>query len=436
MTEGAPEDTVSPDSKKPKTTRKRAASKPKSEFSEDGGTKTDNSSSASAESQEEPNAQAEEIMEACECEFLPDAEDAAIQSAESTASEPPSLEAESADTSLESKESSDDITEAANTPTSDESADTEIDTYTYVSDDTDSEDAEIDGQISFFSISASGFDDELVKGTPINIKAPAEKVIDEERIVPPDELFAKIESDETRDEPDIEDAPFPEEEVVEELCDEKSAEADEGDDEDPQYRLTDFDIKPEKHDSAQQKYDPKKPRKIDGRFDLIELFVFTLLAVMIITSFFFKHSVVKGESMENTLHDGEHLIISSFMYTPKRGDVIVCEDHTAEISTPIVKRIIAVGGDRIRIEKNGEVYVNEKLINESDYVFIDNFAKPYEYKPLDIIVPKGQLFVMGDHRNNSTDSRDMVKLGTISEDAVLGKVLIRFYPFDKFGTID
>jgi signal peptidase I len=176
-------------------------------------------------------------------------------------------------------------------------------------------------------------------------------------------------------------------------------------------------------------YNAKNPRKIDGRFDFAELFIFTLIAVMILTSFIFRHSIVEGSSMQNTLQSGEHLIISDVFYTPKRGDVIVCEDYSTGIRKPIVKRVIAVGGDEIRITRDGNVYVNGELLVE-DYVFLD--GEPF-YPSLKMTVPEGTIYVMGDHRNASTDSR---QVGVIDEDTVLGKVLIRFYPFDKFGTVD
>ena len=133
--------------------------------------------------------------------------------------------------------------------------------------------------------------------------------------------------------------------------------------------------------------------------------------------------------MMNTLTDGDHLIISDFFYTPKQGDVIVCEDYSTAIKSPIVKRVIAVGGDTVRITITGEIYVNDVLYDDSEFVFIDsNFV----YKPLEITVPENELFVMGDHRNQSTDSRD---IGTVSVDSVLGKVILRFYPFEKFGAV-
>ncbi len=179
-------------------------------------------------------------------------------------------------------------------------------------------------------------------------------------------------------------------------------------------------------------YNPDKPRRIDARFDLVELFIITLAIVMIISSFFFRHTVVDGASMEKTLYDREHLIISDVFYTPKRGDIIVFADYTTSVKKNLVKRVIAIEGDKVKITRDGEVMVNGKVLDE-DYVNID---KPgYTYRPLEITVPAGELFVMGDHRNESIDSRDPY-VGTISEDAVLGRVLIRIFPFREFGNPD
>jgi len=252
----------------------------------------------------------------------------------------------------------------------------------------------------------------------------ADEEEEEQRILPPDELFADRRpiTEESQ-----ESAPSPEQAYEEETADVSI-------DDDGQYRFAELDKEDEEEtppiatEPEAEKYDPKKPRRIDGRFDILELFVFTLLAVMIITSFFFRHSVVVGVSMEQTLYEGDHLIISDLFYKPKQGDIIVCEDYTTAERNPIVKRVIAVEGDFVEIKQEG-VFVNGKLLEE-DYVYID--TSNYNYSNLTLKVPEGELFVMGDHRNKSTDSR---LLGTISEDSVLGRVLIRFYPFAKFGTV-
>jgi len=188
----------------------------------------------------------------------------------------------------------------------------------------------------------------------------------------------------------------------------------------------------EAEDGKKAKAKENKSRAIDSLFDFVELFIFSLAAVFVITTFFFRHSVVDGSSMERTLFDGEHIIISDLFYKPERGDIIVCEDYSTELPIPIVKRVIGVAGDRVEIDAAGNVKVNGVLLDESNYVYIDPHF-PYVCDPIDVTVPEGEIFVMGDHRNVSSDSR---KIGTIKEDSILGKVLFRFYPFDKFGAVE
>ena len=191
-----------------------------------------------------------------------------------------------------------------------------------------------------------------------------------------------------------------------------------------------------------------KPRRIDSIFDFIELFVFTLAAVFIITSFFFRYSVVDGDSMQNTLQDEQRLLLTNFFYDPKPGDVVVIDDRS--LKAPIVKRVIAVEGQTVTFKSNG-VWVDGQLLDE-DYVFIDEIGYEYSVIPhrelldnaekLDLevgsgyytlTVPENEIFVMGDHRNVSLDSR---MTGTYHEDSVLGKVVLIFYPFDEFGKIE
>ncbi len=298
--------------------------------------------------------------------------------------------------------------------------------------DTDKSD-ECENEDVFFlpvlSMSSEGSSSENILDENENANSPiSDGDEDIDFILPPDEIFAVSKISEDQIDGAEETEPLPEAE----------GESDFGEINDGgQYRLLDIDpINTDqqeqiKEKATQKQYDPQKPRRIDRFFDFVELVVFTLLAVMIVTSFFFRHSIVDGESMENTLHSGEHLIISDLFYTPKRGDVIVCEDYTTAIPKPIVKRVIAIEGDTVKITPDGNVFVNGNLLDESEYVHIDDLG--YHYRDLELTVPKNELFVMGDHRNKSTDSRE---IGTVSEDSVLGKVLLRFYPFNKFGKVD
>ena len=177
-------------------------------------------------------------------------------------------------------------------------------------------------------------------------------------------------------------------------------------------------------------YDPKKPRGIDSLFDLIELFVLTFVSIMVITTFFFRHSVIDGRSMEKTLFDGDIVIISNFLYTPERGDIVVLDDRSAHDGA-LIKRVIGIEGDIVSVKRDGTIYVNGRELDDEYYVYVSNPSHIYREKTWS--VGKGEIFVLGDHRDISDDSEN---LGPVSADAVLGKVLFRVYPFSLFGTVD
>ena len=225
------------------------------------------------------------------------------------------------------------------------------------------------------------------------------------------------------------DVPAIDEEAPAAISDGNAPEADEqdGDEEAAADRQNEDEQDGDAHDADKSKPDTVK-NALNFLFDFVELVVISLAAVLLFTTFIMRHSVVEGSSMEGTLYENEHLMISDLFYTPERGDVVVCEDYSTTLRKPLIKRVIGLAGDRIQIE--GEtVKVNGVTLSE-DYVLIDG---PMEEYTLDIIIPEGQLFLMGDHRNYSTDSRDF---GPVDEDSVIGKVLFRFYPFDKFGTLE
>ena len=171
-----------------------------------------------------------------------------------------------------------------------------------------------------------------------------------------------------------------------------------------------------------------KDKLIEG----IKTFLFALTFTLLIT-FLIKPTIVKNYSMSPTLEENDFVIINRQVHnkTPQKGDIVVFKSplKTPEgIKKLLIKRIIAVAGDDITIEK-GKVYINGMLILE-DYV-----KESYTQGELSLIVPEGKVFVMGDNRSNSLDSRDKV-LGLIDLTDIIGKALIRLYPFDRLGLIN
>lgn len=184
---------------------------------------------------------------------------------------------------------------------------------------------------------------------------------------------------------------------------------------------------------------PTEEKESAGKsfFEFVEMLVIAIAAILLFFSFVLRQAVVDGDSMQNTLQNGERLLVSDLFYTPKTGDIIVFQSSATGKGYPLVKRVIATEGDTVRLEKNG-LYVNNTLLDEP-YVFTDNFYYTYSgshrYIKLSTTytVPEGELFVMGDHRNNSLDSRDF---GFIAEADILGRVLVRLTPLSRFGFIE
>ena len=171
-------------------------------------------------------------------------------------------------------------------------------------------------------------------------------------------------------------------------------------------------------------------------FEYVEMMAAAVTVVILLVSFVFRITVVYGGSMMQTLHENDILIISDLFYEPKTGDVIVIQPMTDDYTNPIVKRVIATEGQVVDIDF-------ENWIVTVDGVALD---EPYVYRPTDAAmrgsylefpytVEPGRVFVMGDNRNGSTDSRSE-KFGPLDERYILGKVLLRVLPLAKFGTIN
>lgn len=159
---------------------------------------------------------------------------------------------------------------------------------------------------------------------------------------------------------------------------------------------------------------------------------FAAVIVFIVFHFIIQVVTVKGSSMEPTLENQDRLVISNLFYTPETGDIVVLSDKTG-LDEALIKRIIALPGQTVDINENGEVLVDGKVLSEP-YIaeFIDEDHRGNMDYPL--TVPEGTVFVMGDNRNHSTDSR-FLEVGFVEEGEILGRVIFRLLPLDKIGTV-
>ena len=181
-------------------------------------------------------------------------------------------------------------------------------------------------------------------------------------------------------------------------------------------------------------------------YDYFELFIISACAVLLLFSFATRICRVDGPSMLNTLHDSEMLLVTDLFYTPERGDIVVFHqtgDQPSDLNEPIVKRVIATEGEWIDIKNvNGKLQVtvynsdyNNPIILDEYYARYDDGVGYYKYDVFPVQVPQGCTFVMGDNRGNSLDSRSS-SIGFVDNRRILGKVVCRLMPFDKFGKVD
>ena len=174
-------------------------------------------------------------------------------------------------------------------------------------------------------------------------------------------------------------------------------------------------------------------------FDMIETFVIAVCVVFLIFMSGVRFCRVDGDSMNNTLYHGENLIISNWFYEPKAGDIVVFHQTSEDflwLNEPIVKRVIATEGQFVKIDTEAAlVYVSEDDLFTED----EALSEPYAYLMGGVMhdsagisgtvfeVPKGCVFVLGDNRNNSTDSRS-ASIGFVDTRRILGKVVLRLSP--------
>lgn len=166
-------------------------------------------------------------------------------------------------------------------------------------------------------------------------------------------------------------------------------------------------------------------------FDYFESIIFTLVIYTFILAFIARPVAVSGTSMLDTLYDGDKLIITNLFYKPSNGDVVAISQGQ-HYNKPIIKRVIAVGEQSLYIDfVSGEVFVDGEKLYEP---YIKNLTTKQGDTTIPEIIPKGYVFVMGDNRDDSHDSR-YYDIGLIKETDILGKAEFIVLPFNRISRI-
>ena len=186
---------------------------------------------------------------------------------------------------------------------------------------------------------------------------------------------------------------------------------------------------------------PKKNGFMKGLIEQVELVVIVFVIIVLLFSFAARVCQVSGDSMRDTLYNGENVVVSDVFYTPQRGDIIVFHqtgESANDYNEPIVKRVIGVAGDTVKVEHLRDGMRVTVTDSEGNSTVLDEDYIRYEYPTYSdsiTYVEEGTVFVMGDNRSDSSDSRSM-RIGLVDTRRILGKVVVRVTPFSRFGKVD
>ena len=175
----------------------------------------------------------------------------------------------------------------------------------------------------------------------------------------------------------------------------------------------------------------KKPQTnwLKELYEWAQAIAVAMVLALVLNQFIFSLVQVEGNSMLPTLQSKERLVVTKLFYKPKAKDIVVVKSE--ELGKHIIKRVIAVPGDIIDIHAGtGEVLLNGKVIDEP-YI-LEQTKSGGNVNKYPLTVPEGYVFVMGDNRNNSSDSRN---LGLIAYEDIVGRASLRITPFSRFGTL-
>lgn len=166
-------------------------------------------------------------------------------------------------------------------------------------------------------------------------------------------------------------------------------------------------------------------------FEWMQAIISAIIIVVLVLTFVFRMVEVSGDSMENTLLSEDKVVVTNLFYTPEPGDIVVIS-HGEYYNKPIIKRVIAVAGQTLSIDfDTGEVVVDGVTLNET---YIKNPTTRRGNAEIPEVIPEGKVFVLGDNREVSQDSR-YTSIGLIPVENIIGKAQCIVFPFDRLGKL-
>ena len=175
----------------------------------------------------------------------------------------------------------------------------------------------------------------------------------------------------------------------------------------------------------------KEEGAVSGFYDWVRCIIFAISIVVICLTFVFRLVDVEGSSMDDTLATKDKVIVTNLFYTPKANDIIVIS-HGEEYENPIIKRVIATEGQSVQLDYENDRVIVDGVVLEESYIDDSTFGGNYGDIVIPEVIPEGKIFVMGDNRKVSLDSRSK-EIGLIDEENVIGKAQFVAFPLSDFG---